>query len=476
MIYFWSILAAWLMVLELLGILMAIHAVWTARTSQGAIAWGFALLTLPFISVPLYAIFGRSRFLGIVSLRRAQDSKLAEIVDHISPQATRFHVPVQPQFGNARVLEELAYLPFIKGNDTKLLIDGEATFAAMFAAIDRAQQYVLAEFFIVHDDQLGREFQSHLLAAARRGCRVYLLYDDVGSQKMTRSYQRTLRDAGVRVSGMKTTKGWRNRFQLNFRNHRKIVVIDGYESFVGGLNIGDEYIHRSRRLTPWRDTHLKMEGPATLATQLAFAEDWHWATGEILKLSWEPRPAVDSDKTVFVLPSGPDDQYETCGLFFTHCINSARRRIWIASPYFVPDEAIIIALQLAGMRGVDVRILIPGLADKWWVKQAALSYVPKVASAAVQMFEFGAGFLHQKVVLIDDQVSVVGTANLDNRSFRLNFEISAVTIDASFASEVESMLERDFACSRAIDPQELARRGLFFQLTSRVARLFSPIM
>ncbi len=275
---------------------------------------------------------------------------------------------------------------------------------------------------------------------------------------------------------MKTTRGRANRFQLNFRNHRKIVVVDSRLAFVGGHNVGDEYVHRHSRLTPWRDTHIRFEGPATLAAQVAFLEDWHWATGSVPQLNWNPCPARAADKTMFVLPSGPDDEYDTCGLFFTHAINSAKRRIWIASPYFVPDEGIITALQLAAMRGVDVRVIIPGLADKWLVKRAAMAYVPQVTQAGVKMYEYGRGFMHQKVMLLDDDVSVIGTANFDNRSFRLNFEITVVTIDEPFAIEVEQMLRQDIANSKMIDPAAFFKRSLFFKLSSRVARLFSPIL
>ncbi len=472
----WSWIGTAFALFEIVGIISAVQAVLTARTSQGAIAWALALITWPIVSVPLYWIFGRSKFRGYVTARRAHDSKLSGIVQQVAPYAEQFRVNLGQHYGEARVLEELAHMPFIRGNYGELLIDGQATFKEMFSAIDRAKKYVIAEFFIVNDDALGRAFKDRLEAAAHRGCQVYLLYDDVGSRKMTQTYVEELKRAGIHVTGMKTTRGWWNRFQLNFRNHRKIVVIDGAEALVGGLNVGDEYVHRSKKLTPWRDTHMRIVGPAALAAQLSFVEDWHWATGEVPQLNWKPQAADGSDQIMFVLPSGPQDEFETCGLFFTHLINSANHRIWIASPYFVPDEGIVTALQLAAMRGVDVRVLIPGLPDKWLVKRAAMAYVPQVAGAGVKMYEYGRGFLHQKVALIDDNISVVGTANLDNRSFRLNFEISVTTIDESFAADVERMLDADFADSNWIDPVQFASKGIVFKVTSQVARLFSPIL
>ena len=458
------------------GLVAAIHSVMSARTPQGTIAWGIALISMPLLSLPLYLIFGRSKFNGLVNARREDNELMTETAKRIEPGTSQFVVDLGEQHASARVPEKLTHLPFLKGNQTRLLIDGDATFDAILASIDKAREYVLAEFFIVKNDELGRLFQSSLIAAARRGCAVYLLFDEVGSKDIGRSYVRELREAGVRVSGVKSTKGWFNRFQLNFRNHRKIVVIDGYRAFVGGLNVGDEYVHRSKRLTPWRDTHMQIDGPAVLAVQIPFVEDWYWATREIPKLVWKPRPAPDADKTVLVVPSGPDDDYETCGMFFTHIINSAQKRLWIASPYFVPDEGIVNALQLAGLRGVDVRILIPGLADKWYVKDAAMSYVPQVAQAGIKMYEYGDGFLHQKVVLVDDAVSVIGTANFDNRSFRLNFEISIVIVDQLFHQEVEEMLIKDFAKSSLITDDQMARRSYVARIRSRVARLFAPIL
>ena len=472
-----AIIGAVYAVLVLFSVIAAVHSVISGRTPQGAIAWSVALISIPILALPLYLVFGRSKFNGLVNARREDNELMAEIVKRIEPDARRFVVDLGENFADARVLNQLTHLPFLKGNSTRLLIDGDATFDAIFSSIDEARQYVVAEFFIVKDDDLGRRFKARLIAAAERGCDVYLLFDEVGSKDLSKSYIEELEAAGVRVSGMKSTLGGLvNRFQLNFRNHRKIVVIDGRRALVGGLNVGDEYVHKSMRLTPWRDTHMQIDGPAALAVQIPFVEDWYWANREIPELNWSPQEADGGDKTILVLPSGPDDDFETCCLFFTHAINSAKERLWIASPYFVPDEGVVNALQLAAMRGVDVRILIPGLPDKWYVKEAAMTYVPEVTQAGVKMYEYGDGFLHQKIVLVDDMVSVVGTANFDNRSFRLNFEISIVVVDRSFNDEVENMLTADFEKSTLLDVDHLTHSGIMFKIRSRITRLFAPIL
>ena len=218
-----------------------------------------------------------------------------------------------------------------------------------------------------------------------------------------------------------------------------------------------------------------MEGPATICLQLSFVEDWHWATGEILQVEWTPAPVPDG-VPVLVLPSGPADRFETASLMVQHAIHSASTRLWISSPYFVPDEGVIGALKLAALRGVDVRILIPERPDNLLTYYAAYAFIGPLLEAGVQVHRYQAGFLHGKVFLIDDLASAVGTVNLDNRSFRLNFEITAWVMDAAFASRVESMFHADFARSRLMTPGEIEERPLWFRAASRAAYLTAPLL
>ncbi|MDX1395626.1 MAG: cardiolipin synthase [Gemmatimonadota bacterium] len=471
-----TLLGAIVALFAVLGVVSALRAVMTARTPQGSIAWVGALLTIPIVSVPLYWIFGRARFHGYVDVRRDHDRGVGKLIGDVTPIISEFVVDIPPHFGEGRALTALANLPYTRGNDTKLLIDGEETFDAIFDIIDTAESYILSQFFIVNDDDLGRRYKERLIARARDGVRVFFLYDEIGSHKMTRRYLADLREGGVEVTGMNTTRGLTNRFQINFRNHRKIVLADARHAVVGGLNVGDEYLGLHPTLTPWRDTAILVEGPEALAIQLSFVEDWYWARREVPELTWKPRASTNGDRVVFVLPSGPADEFETCGLFFRHAINTAKERVWIATPYFVPDEGTLGALELAAMRGVDIRILIPGLPDKPFIKLAAMSYVTEMARAGVSMYEYGEGFLHQKVMLVDDRATSIGTANFDNRSFRLNFELSVITVDEAFGAEVEAMLEADFARSTLIRAEDVESRSIVHKVGRRVARLFSPIL
>ena len=464
------------MALEGLGILTAIHAVMTVRTSQGAIAWAVSLITFPPISLPLYFVFGRNRFEGYVQARRRQHPRFREMMETLRDSATAGDIVVAHENPTLAVFEALGEMPLTRGNSVKLLIDGEATFDGIFAAVDMAERYVVVQFYIVRDDTLGRELKSRIIAKASAGVTVYFLYDEIGSQGLPKAFLNDLIAAGVKISAFHSRKGRRNRFQLNFRNHRKIVVADGSIAFVGGHNVGDEYLGRSVRFGSWRDTHLRVVGPAVAEMQLVFAEDWHWATGEVPELDWTPKPSGLGDKSVLVLPSGPADELETCGLFFTEAINSAKHRLWIASPYFVPDSRIMGALFLASLRGVDVRIVLPERSDHYLVYLASFAFIPESVKMGVKFFRYQTGFLHHKVMLVDDRTASIGTANLDNRSFRLNFELSAVIDDEMFARDVRTMFERDFANCRQALADDYATKPIWFKVAVRVANLMSPIL
>lgn len=442
---------------------------------KGAIAWAVSLNACPYVAVPAYWVFGRSRFEGYVKARQNALAEVAGINEMARKKVLRFnHSPEGPS-ERWNTVRRLVGLPILEGNAVDLLIDGKETFDSILTGIDAAEDYILFQFFIVHDDEIGRKVKEHLVAKAVDGVKVYFLYDEIGSHDLPKAYLDELRDAGVQVHDFHTRKGGGNRFQLNFRNHRKIVVVDGKTTWIGGHNVGNEYLGHSEKFGNWRDTHVRIEGPAALAAQLSFVEDWHWATDEKIELLWEPGPAAEGNLPVLVAPTGPADELETASLLFVHAINVARERIWIASPYFVPDPATITALQLAAIRGVDVRILIPDEPDHLGVYLSAFSYVEEVGKTGVQFYRYTDGFLHQKVFLVDDQVAAVGTANFDNRSFRLNFEITSIIFDEGFANQIEQMLKQDFSRSRLMAHDEYSNKPWWFRLGVRAARLAAPI-
>lgn len=467
--------AACAIALHALGIASAVHAALWTRTSQGAIAWSVSLVTFPYVAVPLYWIFGRYRFAGYVLARQRESKVFGHVLSELNDQAERFTARLPRDSVALRAAERLARMPFTRGNRARLLVDGEATFAALRAGIDAAQSYVLVQFFIWRDDELGRDLRDRLAARAAEGLRVLVLYDEVGCHALPRRFFAPLVERGGKAFRFGTSRGLVNRLRLNFRNHRKVTVVDGRRGWVGGHNVGLEYLGRSARFGPWRDTHVEVEGPVVQGLQLSFLEDWHFATGEVPELDFTLRAAEGGELFALPLMSGPADPLETCGLAFTEAIHSAQRRVWITSPYFVPDESVLCALQLAALEGIDVRILLPERPDHLLVWLSSFSYYRDVLPVGVKLYRYQAGFLHQKVMLIDDEVAAVGTANLDNRSFRLNFEIAVVCVGRPFAAEVEAMLERDFAQSRRVGPEDLAQRSWGFRTSTRLARLLAPI-
>jgi cardiolipin synthase A/B len=468
------LISTFLFLCHVAGFFTSIKAVMETRTAQGAIAWAVSLNTFPYVAVPAYWVFGRTKFSGYVIARRADLLKTNARARQLADDLAGERLQTDTERNDARILELLAKLPFTAHNHADLLIDGEATFAAIFDAIARAENYVLVQFYIIRDDALGRRLKEALIAKARAGVRCYVLFDEIGSGRL-KNFSAELRAGGVRVAPFNSTKGEANRFQLNFRNHRKIVIVDGRCAFVGGHNVGDEYIGLDPEMSPWRDTHVKVEGPVVQCVQVSWVEDWHWATGEIPELQWKPMRAVDGRTGALCLASGPADRFETATLFFLHAINSAKKRLWLASPYFVPDEQFISALQLAALRGVDVRILIPEKPDNPLVKLSAYSYLPQTEPMGIKWFRHQRGFMHQKVMLVDDDYCAIGTANFDNRSFRLNFEITMVFDDTALAQQVVAMLEKDFADSRLAAARDLIDASFWFRLQVRVSRLFAPV-
>lgn len=458
----------WTLILYSSGLLAALDAIWHGRTSQGTLAWVLALAVVPFIALPLYLLFGNRKFHGFHRARKASQRALLHLQQH--QQSNRNVFPSLHKSPAIRPLETLSRLPQTERNQVQLLINGEQTFSHIFQALDHAKKSILIQFYSIQDGQLGKRLQEKLKQKVKQGIKVYLLYDQVGSSALSRKYIRQLSKAGVNCSRFNPLKV-RIRMQVNFRNHRKLVVIDGETCFIGGHNIGDEYLGLNTKMGHWRDTHLQIDGPATLAAQLSFIEDWYWATNQLLELSWNAYSSAKNSK-VLILPGGPADPIETTSLSFVHLIQQAQQRLWIATPYFVPDLNVMGALHIAALKGIDIKILLPHKTDNFLVSLATNSYVKELSQQGVHFFQYQSGFMHQKVMLIDDDISVIGSANLDNRSLRINFELNAVIECAQTAKEVDTMLSNDIN-----DCLPFAiKHGKRHTLLTKAARLLSPIL
>ena len=303
--------------IHLLGIGAAIHALLTVRTAQGSIAWAMPLLFIPYFTLIPYLVFGRSSFDAYIKARRQANEEMRSAISDMNWRPWIEEAVAARRsdaYASLRAMPKLGNTPALANNEVKLLINGDDTFAAIFDAIREAKQTVLIQFFIIHDDELGRRLQALLLEKAAQGVDVYVLYDRIGSHALPGSYSEKLRAGGVQIKAFATRSGWLNRFQINFRNHRKIVVVDGTKGFLGGHNVGDEYVGLKPPLAPWRDTHVQVIGPVVACLQESFAEDWFWATRKLPPLSL-PDSFPEDGVLCQLLTSGPADKQETCSLF-----------------------------------------------------------------------------------------------------------------------------------------------------------------
>lgn len=475
----WTLISACLgvgtVLLYVSGWIAVVHAVMHVESERAAVAWCIGLMAMPIVVLPAYLILGRQRFLGY---REALEEAMREHEDRVKDARAKVGAHSIPHEKLAPMCQSLAAISrfgFTEGNHFDLLVDGGATFDAIIEGIQEAKEYVLFQFFIVHADDLGNRIKDALLERAAQGVRVHFLYDEIGSHSLPQAFKQALLDGGVEVAAFGTRQGHSNRFQVNFRNHRKIVVIDGRVAFVGGHNVGDEYLGHHEKLTPWRDTHVRITGPAVMGSQGVFLTDWYWATRKLPEVATEPT-LVENGAPALIMRSGPALDADVCSMGFQALIGGAQKRFWLASPYLVPDHATLMALKFAARRGVDVRILIPGMPDHLIVYLAAFSFLEEMSEAGIKILRYEKGFMHQKVVLVDDDIAGVGTVNLDQRSFRLNFEITAFSTGADFVRDVEEMLERDLEHCVPSGAQDYFAKPFPYRFAIRAARLFSPIL
>ncbi|KZL18370.1 cardiolipin synthase [Pseudovibrio sp. Ad37] len=456
-----------------LAVICAIREIMYSRTSQGSIAWLLSLFFIPMPTVPLYFVFAWKRLDDYIEVR--------DDISQIEADVLNRHTPYVDSAANTQwpVHTRVASVPFLANNQCDLLIDGPAMFASIIEGIRTAERHVLVQFFIIREDSAGLELADALIERAKAGLHVCLLYDDIGSRSLSTQYLTRLQDAGVRVSAFNRRHRLMRMLgpmRLNYRNHRKVVVTDSKHCWIGGHNIGEEYLGLSKEFGHWRDTHVKVTGPAALAATLSFSEDWQFATGKTLQLELPSSFSQTGGESVMVMPTGPADIQEDCAITFVESISRAKKRIWIVSPYFVPGIEVLTALYAAALRGVDVRILLPEKADHWLVWLASYAHADNLASHGIKVYRYLEGFLHEKVILIDEELAGIGTVNFDNRSFNINFEITLWFTGQNMIGKTEEMLQQDFKGARQTDRLELNNRRYAFRVLAQAARLFSPIL
>jgi cardiolipin synthase len=475
---FWQDIAGWAflayLVLTVATLCWVLHL---KREPMSAIAWCLAVLVLPFLGPVLFVLFGyqtvhRQR-VARKQRRKSDYGKLAHPPhEHAAPGVPERWAVVADL---ARHGHGFAVTP---GNRLTFYTHGEPAYAAMLDAIHVAKHHVHMEFFIVRADDSGRSFLAALEACAKRGVEVRFLYDSVGSYWFPPRLLGGLRRTGGKAHPFLPMLNPLNRFRVNLRNHRKILVVDGTTAFTGGLNIGDEYLGKHGKFGYWRDTHLRVEGPAVASLQRVFLEDWFFATDEAARgPAYFPKPAEAPGSSLMqVVQSGPDAEYKAIRETYFAGILRARKRVWIASPYCVPDAGLRDALVLAGRSGLDVRFLGLFRPDKWVPFLAGRFYWAELLEAGVKVYQYARGMMHSKFVLVDGEWASVGTANLDNRSLYLNFEVNCLLYDPAVVAELEAHFLDDLGWSVRLDPGVYARRPRIARLAENAARLFSPVL
>jgi cardiolipin synthase len=471
--------------LQFIALLSAMHSLRHVRTSQAAVGWAVGLFLLPFLTLPLYWIFARNRFEGYRDALRQVDDRHHRSVHAVHHElVTEAHEPRVRRLTALERVADVLNTPISHGNQYKLLVDGDAFLESMLETIQSAQRYIYLCFYIVQDDQTGKQIADALIERAAAGVKVRLVYDEVGCLRISYAYFRRLTEAGIEVHSFNTRQGWVNRFQINFRNHRKLMVVDGEQSIVGGLNIGDSYIGESVGREKCRDSAVWMSGPVSRKVQAVFAGDYYWAARHDLpEADWDgptidPRVPLDRlHSGAAVCATGPADSRPRATMMFAAVAAAARQRLWICTPYLVPDETTMSALHMAKARGVHVRVLIPYQADPWAADLAAFHYEWELYEAGIPVYRYEKAFMHQKCVLVDDTLALVGSTNMDNRSLYLNFELMMAIEDPYFVADVAAMMEKDFQASTLSNtPDAPARRWWIARFGTAVARLFSPIL
>jgi cardiolipin synthase len=471
----WTAALAYVLTLSLIRWVLLLKQ----REPTSSVAWILLIVVLPVLGGLLFLVFGINRVerkaVGMKrQTRRILGPSLPELSQFESPPATA-REPLQN--GLLRMATQINLMPATLGNRIEVLDETTHTLTLIEEAIESAQQTLHLEYYIWRSDRTGTRLRDMLIQKAREGVAVRFLYDGIGSMTLGRRFLRPMREAGILVASFLPGRAFLHRWSVNLRSHRKILVVDGKVGFTGGMNIGDEYLGKNPQLGIWRDTHLRLHGPAVLQLQQVFVEDWLFATNEELLLAEVfPKPQDCGNVVAQVLVGEPIGDLSTFHSVQFAAINDARKQILLTTSYFVPPESLVTSLETAARQGVRVRLVLSGRSAYFWTLAAGRSYYESLLRAGVEIYEYQHGLMHAKTLTIDGQWSLVGTANFDTRSLFLNFEVGVAVYDETIATQLEEQFERDVARSNRISLEAWLERSESRVLTENVWRLFAPVL
>lgn len=477
---FWfAILLAYMVAM----ITIAIMIILEKRSPHKTTAWVLAVILLPVLGILFYLFFGQeyrkqkmfSRK-GVKSLgkfRRLSSVQLREISDEqleLSPPALENEKIIRLLLNNSNSL-------LTTGNQLKLLNNGRETFDAIFNAIQKAVHHIHIEYYIIDDDKIGNRLKKLLIEKRRQGVEIRMIVDDVGSRSLSDSFLDELRENGIEIYSFMEIRFPSLTSRMNYRNHRKIIVIDGKTGFTGGINFADRYIEGLKEIGPWRDTHLQIEGDAVACLQVVFAADWYFVINENLtgKKYFPPLTEMPGIP-VQITASGPDSDWENIGQALFTAFAGAKHHIYLTTPYLMPPDHILAALTTAALSGIDVRIILPEKSDARLSKWCSFSYVEGMLEAGIRVYFYQRGFIHSKVAMVDGSFATIGTTNLDFRSLETNFEVNAFIYDSAFSAKIEKRFIDDARNSRELKYEEWKRRPWQNKLKESLAHIVSPML
>jgi cardiolipin synthase len=469
----------------ILVVFVCFRILYDIRSASKTFAYLLITILVPVIGMIIYFAVGANyRKNKIYSKKIVSDSKLrAEIREKIVAESEKTWNTGDNDLKGRRKLTRLLLndnSPLTGNNDVKLYVNGEEKFPDVITALKNAKHHIHMEYYIYEDGDIGNQIKDILIKKAAEGVKVRFIYDDFGSRSIRHTLVPQLIAGGVEAFPFYKILFIALSNRTNYRDHRKIIVIDGCTGFVGGINVSDRYINnRGKKQVYWRDTHLRINGPGVYYLQYLFICDWNFSAGKKLRLEKEFFCSTESAKgeaIVQIAASGPDSDIPTIMYSLIQAIGLAEEELLITSPYFIPGESVLDALNVAARSGVKVKLLVPGRSDLALVNAASRSYYREILDAGVEVYLYKKGFVHAKTLVADGQLAIVGTANMDQRSFELNFEVNSIIYDDKVAGQLRNIFYNDIKDAVMINPKKWAKRSLFKQLPEKLVRLLSPLM
>ena len=482
----------WLLLSEIVYvvilILVCLRIIYDTRSHVKTLAYLLLVIFVPFFGIFFYFSFGINyQKRKIYSKKLIRDEGLRKKLQNDILQYSKNTLEQSPDLQSSKELVVLLFKdiksPLTGNNKVKVLINGENKFPEVLEALQNARHHIHIEYYIYEDDEIGQAIEKILIQKAKEGVQVRFIYDDFGSRSIRRKLVPRLRRAGVKAFPFHKIIFLLLANRLNYRNHRKIIVVDGTTAFVGGINVSDRYINKpdDPKKVFWRDTHLRIDGPGVHYLQYLFLGGWNFCANDNLQPTAEFFPPVESfpvgeGQVVQIAASGPDSDLPTVLFSMIQAINLATEEILITTPYFIPGETMLNALVIAALGGVSVKLLVPGKSDSRLVNAAAKSYYDELLEAGVEIYLYKKGFVHAKTLVSDSKIAIVGTANMDFRSFDLNFEVNAMVYSKKTADELRKAFYEDLRDADKIDPVAWQSRSKYRQLLEKIARLLSPLL